>query len=229
MTDPIDTSHLDLSRFRRVTRGEYALTDWKITREEMNFARELHELTAYDRHCRCHDYAKQKKDRRASEAWNLWACAYPILKPDDAEKSAKRGVSAAWSDSAPGEIKEQYEIDPEENKGLLFFFLSDDIDMTEDLRFTVDYLDCSYFLFPDHADFRWIRMMDQAKFIEAVFLKSAEFEETEFHHGANFDRASFFGNASFKDVQFMDYTIFNGVYFHGSVDFSGSRFSEGGK
>ena len=204
----MDTTELDLSRFRILTREDYLTSKWEFSAQETAFADELNEFSPYNRHLRCHEYAKKKNDQLASDAWNLWVCAHA------SPQQNASAVSNAWKEMA----------DSNKYNNLLAFFISDDIPMTEDFSFIVIHLDCTNFFFPTEVNFECLKLLKRAVFDGSTFLKSVTFDDTEFLQGAYFNNATFHEHVSFKSVRFTKTTNFSNLTFHSTVDFTGASF-----
>lgn len=209
----MDTSNLDLSRFRRMTRKKYYITDWKVTPEEAEFAKELDRLTPLERHNFCHERSNLKKESSASEDWNLWACYFRDRYLKDVNTDTGKGLFGTRK-----ELK-AYFIMENEKLNIKFGDPSNN-------RININGLSCENFLFPYFADIGNIQLTKKSSFANAHFCGYANFSSSYFSNVVDFNRTKFYDIANFESANFSSYSHFVGTNFIGNADFSFTNFTD---
>lgn len=208
----MDYSHLDLSRFRKITREEYYTTEWEFSDEEAKFARELDDLTPYARHNRCHKFANTKDDREASEVWNLWACVYRERYLIDAE-AREQEIYNTGKKINP--INEGFYID-----------FSEGLSISKVGKYNIRHLDLSNFVIPYVVSFSKMTFSTSSNFVRSLFLAAAHFGNSEFLGEVSFEGAVFSDSSHFSEITFKLKAIFDATLFVGNTYFERTNFSD---
>ena len=208
----MDTSNLDLLRFKKVAREDYYTNDWKITPDEEKFAEELDKFSSYERHNQCHEHANQNK-KEGSEAWNLWACYYR-----ERYLKALEGVNELYKTG-----KQLKSWNERANSALIINF-QDGLKINEDEEYLLENLKCNNFFFPFKVKFDQLKVLGRANFMHSTFSDVADFRLVIFSDNVNFSNAVFSGRVNFNSATFSGRTHFNSTTFSDRALFGETTF-----